>query len=52
MKISYQCYCALQAELQNKYLQPIAKVKVYTREEEQNHMARVQRLVEGLGAFG
>lgn len=42
----------LQAELQAKYLQPIAKVKVYTQEEEQNHMARVQRLVEGLGAFG
>ena len=52
MKINHQCYCALQAELQNKYLQPIAEVKVYTREEEQNHMARVQRLVEGLGAFG
>lgn len=43
--------CVLQAELHSKYLQPLAKIKVYTREEEKEHMARVQRLVEGLGAF-
>ena len=50
--VRYCCVMWLQAELQAKYLQPIAKVKVYTQQEEQNHMARVQRLVEGLGAFG
>lgn len=44
--------CGVQAGLQAKYLQPIAKMKVYTKQEEKDHMARVQRLVEGLGAFG
>lgn len=41
----------LQAQLQQKYLQPIAKAKVYTKGEAADQAARIQRLVEGLGAY-
>ena len=41
----------LQAQLQQKYLQPVAKIKVYSKEEAKEQAARVQRLVEGLSAY-
>lgn len=41
----------LQAHLQQKYLQPVAKTKVYSKEEAKQQAARIQRLVEGLGAY-
>ncbi|KAL3135116.1 hypothetical protein ABBQ32_008057 [Trebouxia sp. C0010 RCD-2024] len=39
------------AQLQQKYLQPVAKTKVYSKEEAKEQAARIQRLVEGLGAY-
>jgi len=42
---------SLQAQLQQKYLQPVAKTKMYSKEEAKEQAARIQRLVEGLGAF-
>ncbi|DBA90001.1 hypothetical protein WJX79_009034 [Trebouxia sp. C0005] len=42
---------ATKAQLQQKYLQPVAKIKVYSKEEAKEQAARIQRLVEGLGAF-
>lgn len=42
---------ATKAQLQQKYLQPVAKVKYYSKEQAKEMAARVQRLVEGLGAF-
>ncbi len=45
------CPAFLQAQLQQKYLQPVAKTKVYSKEEAKEQAARIQRLVEGLGAF-
>ncbi len=41
----------MQAQLQQKYLQPVAQTKVYSKEEAAAQTARIQRLVEGLGAF-
>lgn len=41
----------LQAQLQQKYLQPVAKMKVYSKEEAKLQASRVQRLAEGLGAY-
>ena len=41
----------MQAQLQQKYLQPVAKIKLYSKEEAVAQTARIQRLVEGLGAF-
>ena len=41
----------LQAHLRQKYLQPVAKTKVYSKEEGKEQAARIQRLVEGLGAY-
>ena len=41
----------LQAQLRQKYLQPVAKTKVYSKEEAKEQAARIQRLVEGLGAY-
>ena len=41
----------LQAQLQQKYLQPLAKTKMYSKEQAEEQAARIQRLVEGLGAF-
>jgi len=45
------CPAFLQAQLQQKYLQPVAKTKMYSKEEAKEQAARIQRLVEGLGAF-
>ena len=41
----------LQAQLRQKYLQPVAKIKLYSKEEAKEQAARIQRLVEGLGAY-
>lgn len=43
--------CTLQAQLQQKYLQPVAKTKVYSKGEAKEQAARIQRLVDGLGAY-
>jgi len=45
------CPASLQGQLQQKYLQPVAKTKRYSKEEAKEQAARIQRLVEGLGAF-
>lgn len=47
----HHCSLTLQAQLQQKYLQPVVKTKVYSKEEANEQAARIQRLVEGLGAY-